>query len=177
MRSTYKILENNLPHFITSTIINWINIFKSSEYFSIILDNFRFYQKKYEMDVIAFVIMPDHFHAICNCLDLQKAIQYIKSYSAKKILEQLNYDSEKDILKMLSSGKSKYKTRSNYQVWQEGFHPKLIRTSKMLEQKIEYIHYNPVRRGLVEKPEDWEYSSAGFYIKNKNSGLKITPFY
>lgn len=177
MRSTYQIMENNFPHFITSTVINWIIIFKSPDYFRIILDNFRFYQKKYQIEIIAFVIMPNHLHAICNCPKLQKAIQYIKSYSAKEIIKQLDSDNEIKILEMLSSGKSGYKVKSNYQIWQEGYHPKLVRNSKMLKQKIDYIHYNPVRKGLVEKPEDWEYSSAGFYLLDKDCGLKITPYY
>ena len=55
-----------------------------------------------------------------------------------------------------------------------GYHPKVIKDYDMLKQKIEYIHYNPVRRNLVIKPEDWNYSSAKYYIKGEDCGLKIT---
>jgi REP-associated tyrosine transposase len=158
MRSTYRIVNKDYPQFITSTIIDWINIFSSDRYFRIMLDNFRFYQEKYKMEIIAYVIMPNHFHGICNCNELRKAIQYIKSYSAKEILNQLCADGSCKILADLFTGKSGYKTNSNYQVWQEGYHPQQIVDYKMLKQKIEYIHNNPVRKGLVENPEDWKYS-------------------
>jgi len=47
----------------------------------------------------------------------------------------------------------------------------------MLNQKIEYIHNNPVKKNLVEKAEDWKYSSARFYLKGEDCGLEITPYY
>ena len=53
---------------------------------------------------------------------------------------------------------------SEYQVWEEGFHPKQITSDEMMAQKLEYIHFNPVTRGFVDKPEDWRYSSARNYL-------------
>ena len=50
-----------------------------------------------------------------------------------------------------------------YQVWQEGSHPQEIYGEKMLIQKIEYIHNNPVRRGYVDEAGYWRYSSARTY--------------
>jgi putative transposase len=57
-----------------------------------------------------------------------------------------------------------HKGKSQHQVWQEGFHPKEIITEEMLRQKLDYIHHNPVRLGLVDRPEDWRYSSARDYF-------------
>ena len=51
-----------------------------------------------------------------------------------------------------------------YQLWQEGFHPQIIQTEEMLLQKLEYIHNNPVRRGYVDDPAHWRYSSYRNYI-------------
>ncbi len=59
--------------------------------------------------------------------------------------------------------KLRHKTKSEYQVWQEGSKPKQITTSKMMLQKLEYIHNNPVKRGYVEIPHHWLYSSARNY--------------
>ena len=59
------------------------------------------------------------------------------------------------------------KTRSTYQVWQEGFHPQQIVSEEMLHQKVNYLHHNPVRIGVVEQPEDWVYSSARDYAGGK----------
>lgn len=52
---------------------------------------------------------------------------------------------------------------SSYQVWEEGFHPKLIQSDNMLKEKIEYIHYSPVKRGYIEEAVHWRYSSTKDY--------------
>jgi len=54
--------------------------------------------------------------------------------------------------------------RSTYQVWEEGFHPKLIQSESMMKEKIDYIHHNPVKRGYVEEAAHWRYSSAKDYM-------------
>jgi len=68
------------------------------------------------------------------------------------------------LLKQFEFFKSVHKSKSQHQVWQEGFHPQAITAEDMLRQKLEYIHYNPVRIGLVDRPEDWRYSSARNYL-------------
>ena len=61
---------------------------------------------------------------------------------------------------MIAAGKAAHKTRSTYQLWQEGYHPQAIYSDRTMLQKIDYIHANPVRRGWVASPEHWRYSSA-----------------
>ncbi len=141
------------------------------------IDNFKYYQNKYGIEIIAYGIMPNHFHLICNCKELIKAIKSLKSYTAKQILSRLLIDANLLVLKELKENKSDYKTESNFQVWQEGYHPQQIKDYEMLKQKIEYIHYNPVKKKLVENSEDWKYSSAGFYLKEEECGLEISPYY
>jgi len=55
-------------------------------------------------------------------------------------------------------------TKSSYQVWEEGFHPKLIQSEAMMFEKINYIHQNPVKKGYIEEAEHWRYSSAKDYM-------------
>ncbi|MEW5995742.1 MAG: hypothetical protein AB1744_15290 [Candidatus Zixiibacteriota bacterium] len=86
---------------------------------------------------------------------------------------QLKKDNKQWLLKELAFFKKTHKTRSDYQVWQEGVHPKLIATNEMLVQKIEYCRLNPVRRGIVDSPEQWRYSSARNYILNDHSIIQI----
>jgi hypothetical protein len=63
--------------------------------------------------------------------------------------------------------KQRTKARSDFQVWQEGFHPQQIVSQEMLHQKIDCLHHNPVRASLVARPEDWVYSSARDYAGGK----------
>ena len=68
--------------------------------------------------------------------------------------------------------KHEHKTDSSHQVWQEGFHPQQLYSEDVLRQKVDYLHHNPVRAGLVERPEDWFYSSARNYA-GLNGALEI----
>ena len=68
------------------------------------------------------------------------------------------------ILKQLAFYKKAHKHDRQYQVWEEGSHPQQIQDEAMLLQKLEYIHYNPVKRGYVDQAEQWRYSSVRNYL-------------
>ena len=86
-----------------------------------------------------------------------------KSYTAKQLLAYLENYKVKTILNQFSFYKKAHKTETQYQFWQEGTHPALIQNKEMMRQKITYIHENPVKRGYVDMPEHWRYSSARSY--------------
>lgn len=67
------------------------------------------------------------------------------------------------MLEIFAKAARKHERNSKYQFWTHENHPELIYSNKFISQKIEYIHYNPVRAGIVEKPEDYLYSSARNY--------------
>jgi putative transposase len=110
---------------------------------------------------------------IVKSKELIKTIRLIKMFSAKEIVKQLKVDNESQILRQLELNKKEYKTNSDYQVWQEGFMPKEIMSDEMLNQKIEYIHYNPVKKGLVNDPADWKYSSACIYERGEKGIIEL----
>lgn len=96
-------------------------------------------------------------------LDISKSIKKFKSFTAKKILEYLHNKNVKTILEQLAFYKKAHKTQTTYQLWQEGFQPKLIKDEKMMIETINYIHNNPVKRGYVDVAKHWRYSSARDY--------------
>ena len=173
MRSRYKIYDKDSPYFITSTIIEWVPIFMSKTYFDILVSSIRYCQEHYGFAVYAYVILDNHFHMVCRSIELSKVMQACKRHTTKKIIQQLETDKKMWTLNLLSYYKKKHKTGSEHQLWQEGFHPQQITSDKMLNQKIEYIHHNPVRRGLVSKPEDWVYSSASDCILNRKGFIEL----
>jgi hypothetical protein len=69
------------------------------------------------------------------------------------------------LLTQLRGQKLSHKTESEHQVWQEGSHPKQIQSDEIMWQKLNYAHDNPVRRGYVDDPLHWRYSSARNYAK------------
>ncbi len=83
----------------------------------------------------------------------------------------------KKILEQFAFYKKKHKTDRTYQVWEEGSHPQLIQNDEMLIQKLDYIHQNPVKRGYVDEPVHWRYSSARNYAGNSGFFLPTLPYF
>jgi REP-associated tyrosine transposase len=159
MRSTYKVVDPDGVYFVSSTIVEWIPIFMHEKYFRIITDSLNFYHKEKGLKIYFYIIMDNHFHLIVQHPELSNVMRTFKGYTADRILEELEKDKTKWILDLLHYYRKKHKS-SSYQVWQEGFHPQLISSDKMLAQKVEYLHFNPVKRGFVNNSDDWKYSSA-----------------
>ena len=167
MRSRYKIYEPEAAYFVTSTIVEWVPIFNSAAYFDILISSLRFSQQKKDMKIYAFVVLDNHFHAVVRHPQLSKVMQSIKSYTAGELVDQLKHDKKSWALNIFQNYKLDHKKESRYQIWQEGFHPQMITDDDILTQKIDYIHWNPVKRGLVEQPEFWRYSSASSFFDGK----------
>jgi len=89
-------------------------------------------------------------------------------YTARKSINFYISQKNQFILEQLSLHKLPHRTDRDYQFWQQGSHPQMIQSDAMMRQKIEYMHYNPVRRGYVDLPEQWRYSSARNYSEMEN---------
>ncbi len=170
MRSRYKIINEGQLYFITSTIIQWIPVFTDEKYFDIIIESLKFCRKEKGLKIYAFVILDNHFHLIVSCQKLELTLQSFKRHTARKILETIRNDNKDWLLNQLEYYKVKHKTKSVYQVWQEGYHPQEISSYEMFEQKVNYMNFNPVRRGYVNEPNHWKYSSAEIMM-NGNKGI------
>ena len=107
--------------------------------------------------------MENHLHFIAASKNLSVEIAAFKSFTARSIVDHLAGTVNKRLLGHLARGKRRHKTDRMYQVWQEGSHPEEIMNDAMFEQKVEYIHTNPVKRGYVDDPVHWRYSSARNY--------------
>ena len=163
MRSRYTIREPDFPYFITCTVVQWMPLFTRKPYLDILLDSLQFCRQHKALKVHAYVILDNHLHLVVAGERLTAIIQDVKSYTAKRIIALLEQEQKTWALNQFQYYKQSAKTKSDYQVWQEGFHPQQIVSEEMLHQKIDYLHHNPVRIGVVERPEDWVYSSARDY--------------
>ena len=160
MRSRYRVLEQHAPHFVTSTIVAWLPVFTTAARCDILVDSFMYCREYKQLKVFAWVILDNHFHAIVGAPDLMRVMADFKRHTAQRIIEQLQREKCEWLLNQLEFLRAKHKEESRYQVWQEGYHPQAIMDDMTLEQKLTYIHNNPVQRGLVAGPEHWRYSSA-----------------
>lgn len=168
-RSSYRIYENLFPHFLTCTVVNWLPLFIDSQLMEILYNCLQFMQKHNRLSIYAFVFMDTHIHMVAASENLSNEIAKFKSFTARRIIDTLKQKENEIFLNQLAKAKARHKKDRPYQVWQEGYHPQAIQNDAMVRQKIEYIHYNPVRRGFVTEPIKWPHSSAVNYAGS--SGL------
>ena len=96
--------------------------------------------------------------------DLHAIMRDFKRFTSRAIHEQLVADGRTTLLTWLAdAAESARGRRGEFSLWRSGFEPRAIYSERVLKQKLDYLHGNPVRKGLVSKPEDWFYSSASFY--------------
>ena len=108
--------------------------------------------------------MENHLHWVASAEDLSAQVARFKSYTARRIIDTLEREHPTHgILEQFRFYKLRHKTDQIHQVWQEVSHPKQITRDAMVEQKLDYVHQNPVRRGYVDDPAHWRYSSARNY--------------
>lgn len=169
--------RNNLTEehffFVTTTVLNFAKVFEDNKICDILINNIKHYQKLYKFEIIAFCIVPSHFHWIVKINPLKGTISSVmrdlKKYSAWDIVEVLEKEKSpllKNFCNVALSGQKK-------QFWMHRFDDEVIRNEKMLWTKIKYIHNNPVESGLVKKPEDYKYSSAKNYILEDQSIIYV----
>ena len=162
-RSRYRIIDNSAPYFLTATVVNWIPLFGATAVAQILLDSLRFLQSNNRLTLYAYVIMENHLHLVASSSHLSKEMGNFKSYTARRAIDHFKQRGAQHILDQLAFHKKRYKNDREHQLWQEGSHPQRIQGIEMMRQKVEYIHNNPVKRGWVDLPVHWRYSSARNY--------------
>jgi REP element-mobilizing transposase RayT len=163
MKTRYRITDGNYPFFITTTTVAWIPVFTRKPYMEVLIDSLNFCRHQKGLKIFAYVIMDNHIHLVVAGEPLSDIIKEFNSYTAREIVRLAREDDKSWLLNQLQFHKHDHKTNSHHQVWQEGFHPKQAYSEEVLRQKVEYLHHNPVRAGLVARAEDWFYSSARNY--------------
>ncbi|MFN2516418.1 MAG: transposase [Pyrinomonadaceae bacterium] len=124
--------------------------------------------------IYAYVIMPDHLHMITDrILKLSIVLRYINGITSRRVIDHLKQRGHNASLQKL---KHETKERAyRYSLWDHHSNVFSITSEDMLMQKVDYIHQNPVRAGLVEKAEDYRWSSVRFWNRCplENEPLKV----
>jgi len=170
----YRIKNPEGLHFVTFTVIDWVDLFTRASYCDILIDNFRFYQQQRDLEIYGYVIMSNHLHALLRQPEgkwnLSETIRDFKKMTARQILESMHTEPESRrewITHRFEWNAKDRNNRKQYQVWTADNHPEEIWSRKFFEQKLLYIHLNPVRAGFVHEPHFWRYSSACDLVSNQ----------
>lgn len=173
MRSRYRIVETDGVHFLTCTVVEWIPAFIGKDTCDMVVATFENIRQTKGLKLYAYVIMENHLHVVASAPDLRDAMQGFKSFTAREVIRLSRQAGREWLLNQFVYYKRRERVDSKFQVWQQGHHPQLIQGEAMLRQKIEYIHNNPVRRGWVELPEHWRYSSARNYLLGDETIIRM----
>jgi REP-associated tyrosine transposase len=161
--SRYRFLEPEAPHFLTCTVVGWLPVFTRPEAVQIIFDSWRFLQDNRQLVLFGYVVLENHLHWIAQGPNLPRIVHDFKSFTAHRMIELLESRRSTGLLEQLRASKSEARADRENQVWIAGSHPQLLQNEEMLLQKLTYIHDNPIRRGYVDEPAHWRYSSARDY--------------
>ncbi len=160
------------PQFFTATILEWKSLLQYSNYKDEIIKTLKFLVKKKRIKLYAFVIMQNHIHLIWQPLP-GETLQTIQHSLLKHTAQQFKIDLQKNNIGLLQQFKVNAKDRA-YQFWERNSLSIELRSIKVFNQKLEYIHNNPVTAGLFILPEEYYYSSAKFYATGiDNFGMLI----
>ena len=179
MSRKYKFAEKSGAYFIRFATVNWIDVFTRDAYFWCIIESLDYCRKNKGMEIYGYCIMPSHIHLIFRSAlnDLSELIRDFKGFTSKKMLKLIEdnpQESRKEwILWMFERAGKKNSNVTNKQFWQQNNKPIEIWSLKVFEQKLEYIHNNPVESGFTTDPIDWKYSSARNYGNNDHTILEI----
>lgn len=168
MSTGYQIKEQTAPYYLTLQIVDWIDVFTRQIYRDIAIDSFRYCQQNKGLQIFGYVIMSNHIHLTANSPDghLSETIRDFKKFTSKSITDAIAEGNESRKVWMLNRFAFNTKLHSRnqkYQVWTHENHAVVLYSNDFIQEKLEYLHNNPVRAGLVNRPEDYLYSSARNY--------------
>ena len=169
MGSAYQIKDQGGTYYLTLQIVGWVDVFTRKENKDIIIENLKYCQEHKGLLIYAFVIMSNHIHLIVRSEteSLSDTIGDFKKHVSKILKKQLlenRKESRRDWMKVVFEYHAKFNKRvGGFQLWTHDNYAILLDTEVKFESRENYIHLNPVRAGIVRNPEDYLYSSAGFY--------------
>jgi putative transposase len=147
-------------------VVYWIDVFTREEYFAIVTDSLDYCRKNKGMEIYAWCIMPSHVHLIFRAKDNHPSVllKELKTHTSKQLQKAIvkhNQESRKEwMLWLMERAGLKNSNVKHRQFWQQHNKPIELWSPAVIDQKVDYIHNNPVEAGFVSEAHHWKYSSA-----------------
>lgn len=174
MPSKYQIFDHQEPHFITFAVVEWVDALSRPYYKDIVVDSLAHCQKEKGLTLYAYAIMSNHVHLIASAKEghnLSHILRDMKKFTSKKIVAAIKDNPQESrkrwMMWIFTSNGAKNSNNKGHQFWQQDNKPIELSTPQMLEQRLDYLHNNPVVEGLVAEPQHYIYSSAIDYAGGK----------
>jgi len=179
MSGKYKVGEDELPHFVTFTVTGWIDVFSRDVYKDLFVESLQFCIKNKGLVLHAWIIMTNHIHLIIssNSNQLSNIVRDLRKYTSKQIIKAIQENELESrrswMLNIFSFAGKQSSTNKDFKFWKQDYHPIELDTSDKVQQRLNYLHENPVRSGLVWETWHYKYSSAIDYYTNENGLVSI----
>ena len=177
MSGGYRITDPSAIHFITFAVVEWVDVFTRKEYRDIVLDSIRYCQKEKGLVLYSWCLMSNHLHMAISAKgnNISDVLRDFKKYTSKQITDAIKTNPQESrrqwMIEIFKKAGEQNSRNEVYQFWRQDNQPKELISQRFCDQKLDYIHNNPVEAGLVDKAEDYVYSSARDYYYGKKIGL------
>ncbi|MFA5669458.1 MAG: transposase [Balneolaceae bacterium] len=166
----FKIHNHQQAHFITFAVVDWIDVFTRPTYKKAFVDSLQYWQKEKGLCIYGWCLMTNHIHLVVSAKEgynLSDILRDVKKYTAKTMLEDLENNRKESrrnwMLWMFKKAGAANSNNKVYQFWRQDNRPMEINSNEFFHEKMEYIHYNPVKEGFCYKSEGYLCSSARWY--------------
>ena len=174
MNGNYNFHNPEGCYFVNFAVVEWLDVFTRNEYKNILLDSLHYCQQNKGMEIFAWCILTSHVHLIFRSAGTQKPqllLGDFKRFTCKKIVEAIiknHKESRREfLLEQFSKAGNRSSNVNKYQFWRHDNKPIELWSNKVIDEKIDYMHNNPVEEGYVYRQEDYLYSSAADYAGAK----------
>ena len=158
----YRIHAEAAVYYLTYSVVEWLPAFVSEPACKVVTDSLTFCHYQKHLRINAYVIMPTHLHLIVFDADLhsERLVQSLadfRKYTGRQLSDFCTHHGPKCFLETLRDQATADRER---RFWQPSRHPEALQGERFWQQKLDYLHDNPRRKGLVLLPQDWRWSSA-----------------
>ncbi|GAA4306816.1 REP-associated tyrosine transposase [Nibribacter koreensis] len=173
MSRSYKIRDQQKLYFVSFATVNWIDVFTRRAYKDIFVESLHYCIKNKGLEVYAWCLMSNHAHLIIGSQgeNLEHILRDLKRHTSKEITKAIASNPQESrkswMLWLFERAGQRNPNNTHFQFWQQQNHPIELSSNEMIEQRLEYVHQNPVLAGWVEEPEHYLYSSAKDYASGK----------
>ena len=178
-RGRTRLIEEEF-FFVTTTVVHHARVFAEQKCCDILIGQLKSWQQQFQYAILGYVIMPSHFHWIVRVNPskgtISDVMREIKAHAAWNITEELERSCASPFSPLFARA-AKGVGDQRRQFWIKRFDDQVIRSQRMFMAKLAYIHTNPVKAGLVERAEQFKYSSARNYICGNHSVIHVDTSY
>jgi REP element-mobilizing transposase RayT len=155
-------------YFVTTTAVQRRYLFRRDVTKRLIVDSLDCMRLRKRLKLYAFVVMPNHLHAIVQCRakdPLSNIVRDLKKHIADRLVRHCRFEGKQSVLDFLASAVTRL-DKQQYKIWEDGYVAKVVFSPEFLRQKMAYIHNNPCQPhwNLVERAEEYVWSSARYYL-------------